>query len=442
VRRRFNLHAAALLVLCAPLGIRAQAPGQSSSQNSSKTATIETITVTGNQKFPSDQIIAASGLKPGDVVTAEQIQAAANRLIALGIFSAVHYRYSSKEDTISLEFQVQEATTYPLSFDNFPWFTDEEIAQAVRQKVGLFTGQAPGSGAMLDEISGAIEKLLASRKIEGDITHQLMERPVADGMMIQFRVDVPGLKIQSVQFGDSLAADSEQLKDRVPDIKGQPYSRFALEVFENEQVLPVYISKGYLRAKIGPPQAKLTIDTTDPNKLGVDVLIPIARGPVYTLGGLAWQGNLAIASANLDGAVEIKSGDPVDGVKMEAVWQNIKSAYGSRGYLDVKLDPQSQFDDAAHRVSYHVSIVEGPQYRMGEMVVTGLSVEAEKRLRQDWQIAPGQVFDNNYFEKLAEELAKPSAEIFGEMPVHYTEFGHWLRRDPGKHTVDVLLDFK
>jgi len=55
-------------------------------------------------------------------------------------------------------------------------------------------------------------------------------------MILQFRVEDPTLRIQSVQFGDPLAAGSERLKDRVPDIKGQPYSRFAIEVFENEQV--------------------------------------------------------------------------------------------------------------------------------------------------------------------------------------------------------------
>jgi hypothetical protein len=39
-------------------------------------------------------------------------------------------------------------------------------------------------------------------------------------------------------------------------------------------------------------------------------------------------------------------------------------------------------------------------------------------------------------------LAKPRAEIFGEMPIHYTQCGHWLRPNTDRHTVDVLLDFK
>ena len=87
---------------------------------------------------------------------------------------------------------------------------------------------------------------------------------------------------------------------------------------------------------------------------------------------------------------------------------------------------------------------EGPQYRMGEMVITGFSVEAEKRLRRAWQIAPGQVFDDGYFEKHTKKLAKPSRDIFGELPIHYNEFGHCLRpnRNPQAHRGCVLLDFK
>src|ERR1019366_6026279 len=425
--------AAALLIFCTAAGMRAQSPGQNSAQDSPKTSKIAAITVTGTQKFPTDQILTASGLKPGDAVASEQIQGAADRLAALGIFSAVNYRFSSKGDLISIELQVQEAPTFPISFDNFPWFMDEEIAQAIRNEVGLFTGEAPDSGLMVDAISGAIERLLASRKIPGNVTHQLLAQAAGNGMMMQFRLDAPALRIQSVKFSDALATDSERLKDRIPDLKRQPYSRLAIEVFENEHVRPLYASKGYLRAQIGPPQPHLTSDSSDPAGPGVDILIPVTPGPVYAWNGISWQGNTALASIILDGAVQLKPGDSADGMRIEAVLQRIQFEYERHGYLDAKLIPQAQFDDAAHRVSYHVTIVEGSQYRMGEMVITGLSVDAQKRLRRVWLLAPGQVFDNGYFEQIAKELTKPSADIFGEMPVHYTEFGHWLRPDTERH---------
>jgi outer membrane protein assembly factor BamA len=129
-------------------------------------------------------------------------------------------------------------------------------------------------------------------------------------------------------------------------------------------------------------------------------------------------------------------------MKIALLWQDLQMEYGKRGYLDTKLDPQADFDDAGHRVSYRVNIVEGFPYRMGELVVTGLSPDAEKQLRRTWQIASGQVFDNAYFVKLLGMLEKPRREVFGELPVHYTQFGHFLRTDTDRHTVDVLLDFK
>jgi outer membrane protein insertion porin family len=415
---------------------------QQQGQAAPKASKIAGIAFTGTRKFPTDQIIAASGLKSGDVVSAEQIQGAADRLAALGVFSTVNYRFSAKDDAISLEFQVQEAPTFPLSFDNFPWFTDDELAAAIRQDVGLFTGESPESGTMVDAIANVLDKLLASHHIKGELTHQLVAQAVGDGMIMQFHVDDPGLKMQSVRFSDSLAADSERLKDRVSDIKGQPYSRFAIEVFESEQVRPLYASKGYVRAKIGPPEPHMTGNSDDPGSSNIEVIIPITPGPMYTWGGATWRGNNAVLSATLDGVAGIRAGDVADGTKIDALWRDIESEFTKRGYLDAKLDPQPDFDDNAHRVSYRVNIAEGPQYRMGEMVITGLSLDAEKRLQKTWQLAPGQIFDDSYFEKLLKVLAKPSPVVFGDMPVHYDQCGHWLRPNPDKHTVDVLLDFK
>lgn len=442
VRRRLIQFAAALLLLSSSGGLRAQSPSQSPQANASPSSKIATISVSGAKKIPAEQIISASGLKAGDVVTVEQIKGAADRLAALGIFSAVNYRYAPKGDAITLEFQVTEAPTYPLSFDNFPWLTDAEIGDAIRGSIGLLTGESPGDGAMVDQITVALETLLAAKKIKGTVTHQLLAQAAGDGMMMQFSLEGSPLRVQSVKFGDALATESERLQDRISDLKGQPYSRFAIELFENEQIQPLYSSKGFLRARIGPPVAHLTSGANDPAGPGVDIVIPITPGGAYKWKGVSWQGNTAFPSATLDGTMQIKPGDVADETKIESDWQEIEAGYAKRGYLDMKLKAQAQFDDAAHQVSYQVTIAEGAQYHMGEMVITGLSLEAEKRLRRDWLIAPGQIFDDYYYERLAKELVKPSESVFGELPVHYEVFGHWLRPNPEQHTVDVLFDFK
>jgi hypothetical protein len=79
---------------------------------------------------------------------------------------------------------------------------------------------------------------------------------------------------------------------------------------------------------------------------------------------------------------------------------------------------------------------------MGEFVITGLSLDAERSVRNAWRLAPGQVFDKTYVDSMLAKLEKPTVAIFAELPVHYEKMGRWLRPDTQKHVMDVLLDFQ
>ena len=89
-----------------------------------------------------------------------------------------------------------------------------------------------------------------------------------------------------------------------------------------------------------------------------------------------------------------------------------------------------------------MSIQEGPQYRFGKMILTGISPAAERKLHAAWPIAAGELFDKTKFEELLTKLQSHQELVFGELPVHYDNVGHWLQTDTAKGTVDVLLDFK
>jgi hypothetical protein len=76
---------------------------------------------------------------------------------------------------------------------------------------------------------------------------------------------------------------------------------------------------------------------------------------------------------------------------------------------------------------------------MGELVITGLSVVAERKIREAWGIAKGTTFDRAYFEEFLESGVK---RAFADYVVHYQEIGRWLRTNPDARVVDVLLDFR
>ncbi|MFZ1008161.1 MAG: hypothetical protein WAN65_15075, partial [Candidatus Sulfotelmatobacter sp.] len=114
-------------------------------------------------------------------------------------------------------------------------------------------------------------------------------------------------------------------------------------------------------------------------------------------------------------------------------------SYASHGYLDAKITPTPHFDDKAARVSYSVAVDEGPQYHMGQLVLTGLSLEGERRIRAAWQIPAGAVFDRAVYDEFVERGTK---EAFVGLPFHYDKIGRFLQTDPKTGSVDVLLDFQ
>jgi len=405
--------------------------------------TLKAIKISGSDRYTADQVGQASGLKVGQAVNRDALQAAADRLAQLGLFSKVNYRFTTYPDQgVEVEFVLEDAPSVPVDFDNFPWFTDEELTAALRQSVFLFDGMAPQDGTILDQMTAALQGLLPSRGVQGTVERTLIAEPVGDGMMMQFRIDGANLPIESVQFGDALAANSTKLHDRLPDIVGKPFSRYMLELFANEHVAPIYLAAGYLHPKFAQPIPRFTGDPNGPAAKSLVVIFPIEPGPAYHLSSMQWSGNTVLDAASLNELIGLKPGDVADGMQITGAWQRIQDAYGQHGRLDAKLNPVVTFDDPNARVSYSVSIDEGPLYRMGDLIITGLSVDAESRVRAAWRLLPAQIFDAQYCDQFIDSLEKPSRAIFGDLPVHYNEVGRWVRKDPDKHIADVLLDFK
>jgi outer membrane protein assembly factor BamA len=418
-----------LLLLTATL--RAQQDDQTSA--SGKLAAVK---ITGSFKYAPELVGAETGLSPGSNVTKADLQNGADRLARCGLFSNVNYRFYSTDAGVVAEYEVTDAPTLPVYFDNFPWFTDEELSASLKKEIPLFDGNAPEGGSLLHDMTGALERALATRGVRSSVSAALFTVPIVDRKVQQFHVDNAAVNIGGIEFGDPLAKDDRGLQQRMADVVGQPYSRTLVELFEFEQVRPVYLASAYLRVKIGRPIAHIIGTGGDAR---VTITAPIDPGPQYGWSGVVWSGNIAETSAMLNPIVTLKPGDPADGMKIEALWDAVRDEYARSGYLDMTLTPVPRFDEFVKRVSYNVAINEGPQYRMGKLVLTGLSVEGERRVRAAWGIAAGAVFNKEIYERFAATGIK---EAFVGLPFHYEKIGRFLQEDPDHKLVDVLIDFQ
>jgi outer membrane protein assembly factor BamA len=430
--RRRGISLTFALLICLVLSLHARA--QSSAEGGS--GKLASVKVTGSSRFRSDQIAPATGLKPGATVTKDDLQRGADRLAQLGPFSGVHYRYGDTDTGVVVEYEVTDAPAVPVWFDNFPWFTDAELISAVKSSAPLFDGTAPNHGTLLDDISDALQLALASRNVHTSVTHSLVTAPGGSEQVQQFRVDGMDLNVGSVDLSDSLARNNRGIQARLSDLVDHAYSRTAIELFEFEQIRPVYLAQGFLNVRFNPPSTHL--EGSGPSAR-VAVTITIEPGPAFTWNGVTWSGNAVILSPELNALVTLKPGDPADEMKIEPIWESVHDDYARRGYLDATVTPRGQFDDTAKRISYTATISEGPQFRMGKLVLTGLSIEGERRIRAAWQIEPGAIFDKDVYDEFISSGIK---EAFTGLPFHYEKVGRFLQEDPKSDTVDVLLDFQ
>ncbi len=403
------------------------------------TSKVASVQFSGSNRFPADVLARSIGLAPGSVVTRREIESAADRLARLGWFSEVHYKFDSSTKGVEIQFALQDAPCHPMWFDNFPWFTDSEI-EHVLQATGMpYNGSAPESGIGLDTFREAIADLLKSRRIPGEVEGELVQAPGSDDMVERFRVNGAKVTVNALTFSDALAENALAIKQVEDVIVGKAYSRYTLAIFVVEHVRPAYTSQGYLHVRFGEPLPQFVGEPTKPLSNEIVVQLPVEPGPQYHWGGIEWKGQLALDVSALNTLLGFASGEPANDLKLQAGWDAITKEYAKRGYLEAKIEPAPQFDDPKGLVSYSARVIEGIQYRMGQLVVTGLSLSAERQLLSNWKLARGDVFDNSYLEDFLNGGAR---NIFKNSPVHFEHIGHLLKPDPQTRTVDVLLDFQ
>jgi outer membrane protein assembly factor BamA len=406
------------------------------------TATLKAIRAEGANHLNQSQVVALSGLGVGTAVGKQDLQSAADRLVQTGLFSNVNYVFQSREDGLYLTFKLAEAPRIPVYFDNIPWFADSEINETIRKVLPFYDGTLPEGGATVDQVSAIVTNLIASRGMQTVVEHQVIANPLGEGSVQEFRIADVVLQISKVEFGDPKLSSSKVIQQHLSEIQGKTYSRMTVDLFLAEQVKPLYLQQGFLRAKLGPPEIRLSGNPNQRLPDQIPVFVPIIPGIAYKWKGAQWSGNALLSVFTMSQLLGMKPGDIANGMAIQAALERIQEAYGHLGYLDAKVESEADFDDQAQTVWYRITIHEGRLYKFGKLVLTGISPSGEKRLRAAWPILSGDVFDKTKFEDILLKLQVHREQIFVDLPIHYESVGHWLQTDPETGNVDVLLDFK
>ena len=371
----------------------------------STTYKLVAIHFTGLHRYTPEQGIAASGLHIGDPTTLGDLQTAAERLSKTGAFDSVSFQYSSRGNDLTAQFGVTETKdVLPCIFDNFVWFTDAELDRTLRQRVTFYTGEAPVRGDTVEQIRSALQDLLHTNGIAGEVS-EIPYGGLGSVNALLFHVDGISQPIKSIAFSGELAVTDKQLSNASITLRSQDFSVTNVASYTSSALLPLYYQRGYLRSKFGRAEVKLV----DPNSKGptseVSITLPVTEGNQYVWNGASWTGNQVLSTGELGKLLGMKPQEVANQEKIDAGFNSARKAYESRGYIDVRVSPTRDLDDTAKLASYSVQVAEGGQYHMGQVYFDGLPQGVAATLLKKWKLKPGDVFDASYLEDFLKNTA-------------------------------------
>ena len=397
--RRFELKslvARGMLVAVLAVGVAlcASAQNQRKTTRPGTQAVLAGVHVSGSTHFSEADIASAAGLTVGAMASPADFQTAANKLVASGAFEEVGYKYEPAGTGYSVTFKLTDGSFVPVSYDNFVWFTDAELNEAVRKQVPLFRGAVAATGDMVDQVTAALQSIMTERGISGEVTFMQQGKLGQEASGGIFTITGPTIHVRQVKFPGAADADVPALEKVAEGLLKSSYRRSIVGEFAELNLWPVYRERGYLKAAFGEAQTQLL--DKDPHDPVVGLTIPVTPGTQYRIDEIHISGCKALPPEDLRKVIKLRPGGVANAVQLEEDVEAVRQLYGTKGYMRAAVTTEPVFDEAQRTVSYEMRAKEGDVYHLGSVDVTGLDKQTNARLREAWKMREGDAYDTSY----------------------------------------------
>ncbi|MGE5283660.1 MAG: outer membrane protein assembly factor BamA [Actinomycetota bacterium] len=296
-------------------------------------------------------------------------------------------RCEPSSDLLCPTVQVEEGRRYDVRWEGVAAFTPDRLAEVG----GLRGDEEISEGSLVRDLR---ERLVAFYRERGylrfDATVTVEEPSAGRTPLIVSVVEGKRGYVKAVRFSGNRGLSEKTLHGQMTT-KGRGVfhwitnsGHYSDEEWNNDlnAIVGLYQKSGYARMKI------LGVDDAWDDRGGIVKTIRIEEGPRYRVRGIVFKGNDHYLRSELLAVIRNKEGAYLDYAGAEADQEAVATHYRDAGYLDARVDLDVAFegDDSS---MLRFTIVEGPRYRLGNIVVRGtLLTEAAAILREN-PIVPG-----------------------------------------------------
>jgi outer membrane protein assembly factor BamA len=357
----------------------------------------KTIQFKGAPEYSDQELLAAANLKRGVILTAAEMNEHSKLLMDSGVFDSVVYKF----DGVDLVYQLSVAPQlYAMHLDNLPLTTGAALNARIHEQLPLYHGKVPAEGTQLNGVINVLQQALAAEGIHATVTATPTGRPGSrEVTAMTFSIAAPTVRVGAIDFRGVSPAMAAKIKGVADHAAETPFSTDDTAANLEHVLGSFYADEGYAAVKVQAVRAgNLVVDATT---VSVPYAVTIEEGHLYKLGSIHLPTDSLVTQPELDKWVSLQTSTtvpaaPLKGAAIRGIWAVISAKYKSKGYLDCAIVPHPEFDEAASMVNYTVEIKPGAVYHLGLLRFDNVSDELKKLLMRNWQMMPGDPFDEGY----------------------------------------------
>ncbi len=167
---------------------------------------------------------------------------------------------------------------------------------------------------------------------------------------------------------------------------------------DQEMIRLYYYHQGY-------PDAKVSVEASF-NKSEADLHFKVAPGGRVHIKSISCQGNVQLDAQVLLERMESKAGDVFVQHRFSADLEELRQIYIQKGYALVQIEPRVS---GGQDKEIEIRIDEGKAFRLGELIIIGVSPIQEKWLRQMFPLKSGDPYDVTRVNRFLDEVEQLGA---------------------------------
>ncbi len=255
---------------------------------------------------------------------------------------------------------------------------------------------------------------------------------------VWFKIDEKAkVKIRDVQFIGNRSISDDELRQAIQTRRQDALSFlndsgvYSQEAFERDLLLVSahYWDKGFANVKVGTPQLRLSRD-----KEFMYLSIPVDEGPVFTIGGVNFKGDLIGTPAENLAKIHMRPGTTFSRSQIAEDREKLSAFYQDQGYAYANVSPLTKIDLPNRKISLTYEVARGKRAYFERINIRGNSKTRDKVIRREMKISEGELFNNTnlevskrritalgFFENVVVSTKRGSSDEFVEVNVEVTE---------------------